>query len=197
MPYITEGSSAHRQTKVREKTIYAEQFKYDIDSSDDSEDLETDNSKHEDQWWAWDTMQLGAYQDDEFYNEKQQRGISTRSCFDLDNSAPEDLIFDPEIGFWPSREQEKRVAWHFMLANLKLTVAKALEEPKVTRIHFEAQDWKKFLSIETIDTKNGVYMAQDMERAENEDYACSIYKMPDQTFLAEAVNTRKPHCRAY
>jgi len=43
-----------------------------------------------------------------------------------------------------------------------LTVAKALEEPKVTRIHFEAQDWKKFLSIETIDTKTGVYMAQDI-----------------------------------
>ena len=56
MPYTHEELVKHRKSKVKEKSIFQEQFKYEIDSSDDSEDLETDAVKHEAQWWAWDTM---------------------------------------------------------------------------------------------------------------------------------------------
>lgn len=162
MPYIHEELTKYRATKVQGKrSIYLQQFGNDADSSEDSEDLETDKVKHEEQWWAWDTMQLAAYQDDEFYNGKQQRGINTRSCFDLDNTAP-DIFFDPEIDFWPSKEQEKKVAWHFMLANLKLTVTQEDEEPKVEKIHFETKDWRKFLTIDSVDTRTGIFMAQDI-----------------------------------
>jgi hypothetical protein len=146
-------------------------------------------------------MQLAVYQQDEFFGDKQYRRISTRSTFDYDNAAH--LIIDPDVDCWPAKEEEKKVAWYYMLANLAITTAKEAEEPKIASIKLEIPDWRKYLSLGALSDyfrgtdEKEIFMAQDVQREENEDYACSIYQMPDGVILAEAVHTRKPHCRAY
>ena len=125
-------------------------------------------------------MQLAVYQQDEFFNEKQYRRITARSTFDNDNSAH--LIIDPDVDCWPAKEEEKRVAWYYVLANLLIsTQVGRQEEPKIEFIKLEIADWQKYLSMGAIadyylrTQEKEIFMAQDVQREENLDYACSIY----------------------
>ena len=98
------------------------QSEKEIESTSESE--QEDDTRIEQQGWAWDLMYLTAYQLDEEFNKKQPRKVTCVSTVDLENHAH--IIVDPEVTKWPCGDN----TYHYLAKHLVIQ----LEGEKVKQI---------------------------------------------------------------